>query len=138
MRRALFGTGVFAFALLTSAPANAIPLSEHLKSLTSAFASRNVDSIRPFIDPNKVFVEISPKDGAYLSPEQTLSVIESFFHDHSPVSFSYILVREEGISGIAAGNFVSSDNGRIYTHRVNFGFQKNKSGLWLLNRITIR
>lgn len=114
------------------------PLSAHLQRLTSALSSRNLDSLRSLIDPNKVYIEIFPKEGSYVSPAQTLSIFESFFHNHPPVSFSFILVKEEGISGIASGSLLTSENGRMITHRVSFGFQKNKSGSWLLNRISIR
>jgi hypothetical protein len=113
-------------------------LSTHVKRLTSALSTRNLDSLRLLIDPNKVYVEIFPKEGAYLSPSQTLSVIESFFHTSPPVSFSFFLVKEEGESGIAAGSLTTSERGMMKDHRVSFGFQKNKSGSWLLNRISIR
>jgi hypothetical protein len=120
-----------------SPSANADPLSAHLKRLTSALTSRNLDSLRLFIDPNRIFMEIAPKEGSYLSPAQTLAVIESFFSSHPPLSFSYILVKEEGDDGIALGSLASNEGGRRVTHRVNFGFQKNKNGKWLLIRISI-
>ena len=129
---------ITALLFLSYSTVQAEPLSAHLKHLTAALSSRNLDSLRALIDPNKVHVEIYPKEGAYLSPSQTLSIIESFFHNSPPVSFSFILVKEEGENGIAAGSLVTSENGRMVNHRVSFGFKKNKSGSWLLNRISIK
>src|ERR1700733_11102180 len=62
-------------------------LPDHLKRLTSALSNRNLDSLRLLIDPNKIFVEITPKEGSFLSASQTLGVIEAFFHLHPPISF---------------------------------------------------
>jgi hypothetical protein len=121
-----------------SSSVQAEQLSAHVKRLTSALSTRNLDSLRMLIDPNKVYVEIFPKEGSFLSPSQTLSVIESFFQYSPPVSFSFFLVKEEGESGIAAGSLTTSEKGMMKNHRVNFGFQKNKSGFWMLNRISIR
>jgi len=133
------GMIIFAFAVLLYAHAgNAMPLSSHLKKLSSAFASRNLDSLKPLIDPQRIFVEISAKPGSYLSPGQTLAVIESFFTTHRNVSFSYILVKEESGNGIALGSLSASENGRPVTRRVQFGFQKNLPGNWLLVSIKIR
>ena len=129
---------IMASLFLCYSTVQAEPLSAHLKRLTAALSSRNLDSLRSLIDPNKVFVEIFPKEGSYVSPSQTLSIIESFFHTHSPVSFSFILVKEEGANGIAAGSLVTSESGRLISHRVSFGFQKSRAGYWLLNRISIR
>jgi len=137
-RLKLQGIGVIAAVIFLCTPAvHADPLSAHLKRLTSALSSRNLDSLRMLIDPSRIYVEIAPKDGAYLTPAQTLAVIESFFNTHPPLSFSYILVREEGENGIALGSLASSESGIKTTHRVNFGFKKNSSNNWLLNRVTI-
>jgi hypothetical protein len=133
--------GLFVIAaciFFCSLSASADPLSAHLKRLTLALTTRNLDSLRALIDPNRIFVEIAPKDGSYLSPAQTLAVIESFFSSHPPLSFSYILVKEEGSDGIAIGSLASNESGRRITHRVNFGFQKKSGGKWLLVRISIR
>jgi hypothetical protein len=128
---------IAAFIAAFSSSANAETLTVHLRRLTSALTSRNLDSIRQFIDPNRIFVEIAPKEGSYLSPSQTLSVIESFFNAHPPISFSYILVKEDGDDGIAIGSLASNLGGSRSTHRVNFGFKKNSVGKWLLIRISI-
>jgi len=113
-------------------------LSDHLKRLTSALSNRNLDSLKLLIDPERIFVEIAPKEGSYLSPSQTLGVVESFFHAHLPVSFSYILMKEEGKTGVAVGTLTVAEKGRTVSHKVNFGFQKNNRDNWLLSRITIR
>jgi hypothetical protein len=113
-------------------------LPEHLKRLTSALSSRNIDSLRLLIDPSRIFVEIAPKEGSYLSPAQTLGVVESFFRTHAPISFSYILVKEEGNTGIAVGTLIVNEGGAKISRKVNFGFQKNDHANWLLSRITIR
>jgi hypothetical protein len=129
---------IAALIILSAPLAQAESLSSHLKRLTSSLSARNLDSLRLLIDPSRVFVEISPKEGSYLSPSQTLAVIESFFRNHPPVSFSYILVKEEKNNGIAVGSLSSSERGKVVVHRVIFGFQKNKQGTWLLSRILIR
>jgi hypothetical protein len=137
-RLKLQGIGVIAALIVLCSPAvQADPLSAHLKRLTSALSSRNLDSLRLLIDPSRIYVEIAPKEGAYLTPSQTLAVIESFFTTHPPLSFSYILVKEEGDNGIALGSLASSDGGKKTTHRVNFGFKKNSSTNWLLIQISI-
>jgi hypothetical protein len=128
---------ITAFIFLCSPAVRAEPLSAHLKRLTAALSSRNLDSLRILIDPSRIYVEITPKEGSYLSPAQTLAVIESFFRSHPPLSFSYILVKEEGDNGIALGSLLSSEGGSKTTHRVNFGFQKNSRNNWLLIRISI-
>jgi hypothetical protein len=139
VRLKLQGLGVIAaFIFLCSFTTQAEPLSGHLKRLTSALTSRNLDSLRLLIDPNRIFVEIAPKEGSYLSPSQTLAVIESFFNSHPPLSFSYILVKEEGNNGIAIGTLLVSENVRNISHKVNFGFQKNNKVRWLLERIIIQ
>jgi hypothetical protein len=130
---------LFAFiSLLFATTIHANPLAAHLQRLTSALSSRNLDSLRLLIEPTKVFVELSPKPGSYLSPSQTLAVIESFFQSHLPISFSYILVKEEKNNGIAIGSLTSSEEGRRINHKVNFGFQKSKQGDWILTRINIK
>lgn len=96
-----------------------------------------MDSLRILIDSNRILVEIPPKEGAYLSPAQALGVLESFFNVHPIANFSYILVREDGDAGIAIGTLATVEAGRKNSYRVNFGFQKNRAGKWLLNRITI-
>src|SRR3569832_265498 len=130
-------TTIAVFIFLSIYLSHAESLSAHLKRLTSALSARNLDSLRLLIDPRRVFVEISPKEGSYLSPSQAISVIESFFRTHPPVSFSYVLVKEEKSDGIAAGSLSSSERGKIIIHRVIFGFQKNKAGFWLLARVLI-
>jgi len=113
-------------------------LSDHLKRLTSALSSRNLDSLKQLIDPSRIYVEIAPKEGAYLSPSQTLGVVESFFQSHQSLSFTYVLVKEEGKTGIAIGTLVVAESGRKIPHKVNFGFQKSSLGNWLLSTISIR
>ena len=112
-------------------------LANHLKRFTSVLSNRNLDSLRLFIDPNRIYVEIAPKSGSYLSPLQTLAVIESFFRFQLPVSFLYLLVREEGRSGIALGTLIVTENSRSLSRKVNFGFQKDNRDHWLLGRISI-
>lgn len=112
-------------------------LSNHLKRFTSVLSNRNLDSLRTLIDPNKIYVEITPKPGSYLSPLQTLAVIESFFRSQPPISFSYLLVKEEGKIGIALGTLVVIENSRNISRKVNFGFQKDNRDHWLLERISI-
>lgn len=112
-------------------------LADHLKQFTSVLSNRNLDSLRLLIDPDRIYVEIAPKSGSYLSPSQTLAVVESFFQSHSPLSFSYILVKEEGKTGIAIGSLAIIDGGRKISRKVNFGFQKNSKDHWLLTRITL-
>ena len=113
-------------------------LTEHLKRFTSVLSTRNLDSLRFLIDPNRIYVEIAPKSGAFLSPSQTLAVIESFFCSQLPISFSYLLVKEEGKTGIALGTLVVVEGNRNISHKVNFGFQKDNRDHWLLGRISIR
>ncbi len=113
-------------------------LQNHLKRLTSALSNRNLDSLRLLIDPNRIYVEIAPKEGSYLSPSQTLGVVESYFRTHPPVSFSYLLVKEEGRTGIAIGTLVVGESNRTISRKVNFGFQKDNHENWLLSRINIR
>jgi hypothetical protein len=134
----LQSTVIAAFIFITSLTAQAESLSMHLKRLTSALSSRNLDSLRALIDPNRVYVEISPKEGSFLSPSQTLAVIESFFRFHPPVSFSYVLVKEQYNNGIAIGSLSIWERGKVIVHRTSFGFQKNKRGYWVLVRIIIR
>ena len=135
----LLETIIIAFFLVTGTErAFAETLSNHLKRLTSALSNRNLDSLRLLIDPHRIYVEIAPKEGSYLSPSQTLGVVESFFQSHPPVSFSYTLVKEEGKTGITFGRLVAAENGRIIVHKVNFGFEKNRSTNWILIRIIIR
>ena len=126
------------FLCLQRADLRAETLQEHLKRLTSALSSRNLDSLRQLIDTNRISVEIAPNEATFLSPSQTLGVIESYFRAHPPYSFSYFLVKEEGTEGIAIGTLIVSDNGRKTPHRVNFGFLKNRKGNWYLTRISIR
>ena len=109
----------------------------HLKRFTSVLSNRNLDSLRLFIDPIRIYVEIAPKSGSYLSPSQTLGVIESFFHSLQPVSFSYVFVKEEGKTGIASGTLVVNENNMNISHKVNFSFHKDNSDHWLLERINI-
>ncbi len=131
----LFLSGFFSFGISTI---HAETLNEQLKQFTSALSNRNLDSLRLLIDPERIYVEIAPKDGSYLSPSQTLGVIESFFRSYQPVSFSYLFVKEEGKSGIAIGTLVVAESGRKILRKVNFGFQKNFRDNWLLSRISIR
>jgi len=100
-------------------------------------SGRNLDSLRLFIDPNRIYVEITPKEGAFLSASQTLVVVESFFQLHSAISFSYGLIKEKGNTGIALGTLVVSENGRSAPYKVSFGFQKNGQSKWILSRISI-
>ena len=112
-------------------------LANHLKRFTSVLSNRNLDSLRMLIDPNRIYVEIAPKLGSFLSPLQTLGVIESFFRSQPPLSFSYIFVKEEGKTGIASGTLVVSENNRNISHKVNFSFHKDPNDHWLLERINI-
>lgn len=116
----------------------AIPLSSHIKRFTSVLSHRNLDSLRLLIDPSRIFVEITPKTGSFLSPSQTLAVIEFFFVSHPPVSFSYTLVKEENKTGIALGTLIVVEGGRNISHKTSFGFQKDSRGNWTLSRIFIR
>ncbi|MEP7234090.1 MAG: hypothetical protein ABI778_02225 [Ignavibacteriota bacterium] len=108
-----------------------------MKVLTSVITNRNYDSLKRLIDPGRIYVEIGYKDGAYLSPSQTIGVIESYFKPHTIVAFSFSLVREEGTAGIANGVLFIMENGLKYSHRVNFGFHKNSREEWLLSRINV-
>jgi hypothetical protein len=126
------------FLLCEIGAIHAETLQYHLKRLTSALSNRNLDSLRLLIDPNRIYVEITPKEGSYLSPSQTLGVVESFFRSHPPISFSYLLVKEEGKTGIAIGTLIVAESARKISHKVNFGFQKNNRENWLLSRISIR
>ncbi len=112
-------------------------LVKHMKRFTFILSNRNLDSLRSLIDPNRIYVEISPKSGSYLSPLQTLAVIESFFRAQPPISFSYLLIKEEGKTGLAIGSLIVIQNSRNISHKVNFGFQKNNRDHWLLGRISI-
>jgi hypothetical protein len=125
------------FLFFASATMRAGTLADHLKQFTSVLSNRNLDSLRTLIDPGRIFVEIAPKSGSYLSTSQTLAVVESFFQSHPPVSFSYILVKEEGKTGVAIGTLFVVDGGRKISFKVNFGFQKDSKEHWLLIRITI-
>jgi hypothetical protein len=131
----LFAVGFFFIGI---SAIHAETLNEQLKRFTSVLSNRNLDSLRLLIDPERIYVEIAPKDGSYLSPSQTLGVVEFFFQSHPPITFSYMLVKEEGKNGIAIGTLVVSESGRKISHKVNFGFQKNNRDNWLLSRITIR
>ncbi len=133
----LFRVVLFMLMIFLSAKVNAQPLSLRVKQFTKALSIRNLDSLRLFIDPNKIYVEIAPKEGSYLSPSQTLGVVESFFQSHPPVSFSYGLVKEQGKTGIAIGTLIVSENGRTSSYKVNFGFQKEGRADWLLSRVSI-
>lgn len=112
-------------------------LAKHMKRFTSVLSNRNLDSLRSLIDPNRIYVEISPKSGSYLSPLQTLAVIESFFRAQPPISFSFLLIKEDGNTGIAMGTLIAIQNSRNISHKVNFGFQRNNQDHWLLGRISI-
>ena len=129
---------VVAFLFLCSDFSQAIPLSDHIKRFTSVLSHRNLDSLRLLMDPVRIYVEIAPKTGVYLSQSQTLGVIESLFTSKSPVSFSYILIKEEGKTGIAIGTLVLIEAGRNVPHKTSFGFQKDNKGGWTLSRIIIR
>ena len=125
------------FINLCLGKAHADPLLDHLRKFTRVLSTRNLDSLRLFIDPNRIFVEVAPKEGAFLSPSQTLGVVESFFRTHQPASFSYVLVKEEGKTGIAIGTLIASEETGSVSHKVNFGFQKNSKSQWLLSRVSI-
>jgi hypothetical protein len=133
--------GMICFAVLlfaiSVATAQGAALSEQLKVLTSVITNRNYDSLRRLVDPGRIYVEIGSKDGAYLTPSQTIGVLESYFRSHTTFSFSFSLIREEGTAGIANGTLLIIENGMKYSHRISFGFQKNISGEWLLSRINV-
>ena len=133
--RSLF---LVSFLLLDPGLIHSETLANHLKRFTTILSNRNLDSLKLLIDPNKIFVEIAPKSGSYLSPLQTLAVIESFFRSQPPISFSYLLVKEEGKTGIALGTLVVTENSRNISHKVNFGFHKDFHEHWLLGRVSIQ
>jgi hypothetical protein len=135
LRRIILFSVFFCFFISTI---RAETLTEHLKQFTSVLSSRNLDSLRLLIDPGKIYVEIAPKSGSYLSPSQTLAVVGSFFHSHSQVSFSYLHVKEEGKIGIVVGTLIVTEDSRSISRKVNFGFQKDNREHWPLGRISIR
>ena len=113
-------------------------LTDHLKHFTMILSGRNLDSLRMEIDPHRIFVEISGRTGSYIAPSQTLAVLETFFRIRTPISFSYIVVKEESGVGMALGTLNVQENGKLRSYKVTFGFRKSTRNRWLLEKINIR
>ncbi len=115
-----------------------IGLREQITKLFAALNKRDLEAIKAQISPNRIFVEISDKAGAYLSNSQTLAVMESFLRSHTAVSAKFEFDSKEGTNGSASGALTARKDGRTFTYRLNFGFVLNDKGNWLLTRISMR
>ncbi len=113
-------------------------LREQLQKLTDAFSRRDLETIRSQISPDRIFVEIADRAGAYLTNSQTAAVIESFLRTRTAVNCSFEFVSDDGKTGSAAGVLNARSNGRSLSYKLNFGFAKNEKGVWLLTRISMR
>ncbi|MEO6940348.1 MAG: hypothetical protein ABI444_09460 [Candidatus Kapaibacterium sp.] len=118
--------------------ASDIGLREQITKLFTALNKRDLEAIKSQISPNRIFVEISDKAGAYLSNSQTLAVMEAFLRSHTSVSAKFEFDSKEGPNGSASGALTARKDGRTFTYRLNFGFVLNDKGNWLLTRISMR
>ena len=126
----------------TSRSTRTKPSDEKLRAqihrLTDAIVRRDLDVLRSQISPDRIYVEISERTGAYLTNTQTVAVIESFLRTRTAVNCSFEFVSDDGHTGSAAGTLSARKEGRSVSYKLNFGFTKNEKGIWLLTRISMR
>ena len=114
------------------------PLRAQIERLFQALNKRDLETIKSQISPQRIYVEVSDKMGAYLTNSQTLAVMESFLRSHTALSAKFEFDSSDGGNGSASGSLTARKDGKTLTYRLNFGFTRNQRGAWLLTRISMR
>jgi hypothetical protein len=113
-------------------------LQPHVRAIERAIAARSLPIIRAYLNPKKTYIDILGKPATYLSVNQAVAVIESFFRQNIPVGYAMGVIKEGAPTGVAISSLrVKSISGERVL-KVTMGFSKDYKAHWLINRIIIR
>jgi hypothetical protein len=113
-------------------------LQQHVRAIERAIADRSLTKIREYLNPKKTFIDIFGKPASYLSVNQSVAVIESFFRQHTPVSYSMGIIKEDAPVAIAISTLRVKNTSGERALKLTLGFSKDPENHWLVNRIIIR
>ncbi len=115
--------------------ARANVLAETFQELEEAIARRSLGTISQHLAP-QVYVSISGGESGYLSSNQALSILQNYFSQHKPLSFSFSRSSETQPTPYATGRMVFLYGGNRESAQIYVSLARQDSG-WVVNQFNI-